>query len=200
MDYQSEYNQMMRGGEGNQQRFKYLIVAVVAFVLGFGSAWISFKSQGDRVAVEDNNTDGVETTANISIPISSEGGENQEPQESVTVGDVVLRVDPQAPGKSVFVKEVSAPRAVWVIIVENIDGVHGNILGAGLFDIGETAGVVELLRGTVEGGSYYALLHNEDSELTQNRTFDSEQDTPLIDSENRIIEVLFTTSSAPGEE
>ena len=54
MDYQDEYNQMMKESSKNQQMFRYLVITVVAFVVGFGAAWLSFKSQGEKVAVVEN--------------------------------------------------------------------------------------------------------------------------------------------------
>jgi len=193
MDHQEEYNQiMMNEGTNSQQRFRYITIAIVAFVLGFGSAWLSFKSQDEKVVhVEEDK--GNRVSAVVEVPNDEEGNE----VAGAPVGEVIISVDEQAPGKSVFVKEISSQKAVWVVIVEDIDGVHGSILGAGLFDVGETAGVVELLRGTVEGGSYYAVLYGEDSVLTQNRTFDLEKDVPLADSEGKVIEVKFQTSSVP---
>jgi hypothetical protein len=196
MDYQEEYNQMLKEGVKNQQKFRYVTIAVVAFVLGFGAAWISFKGQDVKIAQEEVDENRVEAVADVPV------GDNDE----IIVGDisnvpvsgsVSLGVDNQAPGKSIFVKEILAPSAVWVVVVENNNGVRGNILGAGLFDTEDNAGLVKLLRGTVEGGSYYAVLYREDSTLTEGRSFDLENDTVLIDSAGGVVEVAFTTSSSP---
>ena len=174
MDHQQEYNQMMRESNSNQQVSKFVFIAVVAFVLGFGSAWISFK--GQKTVVADNNSNADTPTENF-LSTSLQGSEGND-SEIVSASRVSFRVLDQAPAKSVFIAEVLTETSVWVVIVENIDGVHGNIIGAGLFDVGESAGVVELLRGTVEGGTYYAVLHHEDSDLTQNRSFDLKTDVP----------------------
>ena len=172
MDYQDEYNQMMKESSKNQQMFRYLVITVVAFVVGFGAAWLSFKSQGEKVAVVEN-----ENRIETSVGIPNDSIENLADKDNnlspISIGAVALRVDNQAPGKNVFVNEILAEKAVWVVIVEDNNGIRGNILGAGLFDPEETAGLVELLRGTVEGGSYFAALHIEDSDLTQNRVFNS---------------------------
>jgi hypothetical protein len=204
MDYQEEYNQMMKKGkiEGvkGQERFRYIIIAVVAFVLGFGLAWVSFKGQEEKVIVDntDINQDKVqEVIANVLTDIEVDPTTGEESSEVVSIGNVSLSVEDQAPAKSVFVKEVSAEKPVWVVIVEDNSGQRGNIIGAGLFDIGETAGLVELLRGTVEGGSYYAVLYNEDSDLIEDRTYDLDKDLPLVDGKGSSIEVLFKTSSIP---
>jgi hypothetical protein len=204
MDYQEEYNQMMREGGKNQQKFQYIVIGVIAFVLGFGIAWVSFKSQ-DGAKIADNSTRGenenrieavVETPPKDLALTLDEDGDASTVAPTLS-NDVSLSVLNQAPGKSVFIKEVSAPQAVWVVIAENNDGVRGNILGAGLFDAEDQAGLVELLRGTVEGGSYYAVLYSEDSDLAQGRVFDLETDVALVDASGSAIEVGFTTSSVP---
>jgi hypothetical protein len=84
--------------------------------------------------------------------------------------------------------------------MENFNGVKGNILGAGLIEEGQNAGLVELLRGTVEGGSYYALIYAEDSNLTQDRVFNTDFDLPLVGSNGELVEVMFQTSSTPEGE
>lgn len=182
---------MMREPKNNQQVSKYITIAVIAFVLGFGSAWISFKGQG-VVALNDSNDD---TSTENFLSTSGEGSEEEGVVASV--GKVSFRVLDQAPSKSVFVTEVSAERPVWVVVVEDLDGVQGNIIGAGLFDVGESAGIVELLRGTVEGGTYYAVLHGEDSDLIQNRNFDLKTDVALLGSDGQPLEVRFKTTSDP---
>lgn len=173
--------------------FRYLVITVVAFVVGFGSAWLSFKSQEKVVVAVDENENRIET----SVEVPNDGVEDSANVSPVLTGVVALSVENQAPGKNVFVREISVERAVWVVIVEDNAGVRGNILGAGLFDKGETAGLVQLLRGTVEGGSYFATLHAEDSNLTENRVFNLEKDTPLVGADGLVIEIQFETSSIP---
>lgn len=192
MDYQDEYNQMMRENNSSQENFRYVVIAVIAFVLGFGAAWLSFKNQNSDALVVENN----KTEVEIGEKDASENS-GEKKVAKVPVGVVGLEVLDQAPGKTVFVKDLKADIPVWVVIVENINGIKGNILGAGLFNVGDNAGVVELLRGTVEGGNYYAVLHIEDSNLEQNRTFDLAKDVPLVDSKGNLAEVIFKTSSIP---
>jgi hypothetical protein len=200
VDYQQEYNQMMHEGGKNQERFRYLTIGVIAFVLGFGIAWVSFKNQdGANVAMDSGDTDENRVEAVIE---DTDGGlvmddDSDSPTSSIALSGVSLSVLDQAPGKSVFVEEVTSQNQVWVVIVEDNDGAKGNILGAGHFDPEDKAGIVKLLRGTVEGGSYYALLYFEDSNLETGRSFDLEKDLPLVDSTGNAIEVRFNTSSSP---
>ena len=205
MDYQEEYNQMMiRDGQNkSQQKFRYLVVIVITFVLGFGLAWVSFRGQNKNLAQEEVDTKTETNYQNINTSLAKDKNETlvtgtvSKTEESVFLGGVTLSIPNQAPGKSVFVKELRADKAVWVVVFENIDDVKGNIIGVGLFDAGEKAGVIELLRGTVEGGRYYATVHREDSALTQNRVFEVEKDLPISDSEGYLVEVVFETSSRP---
>jgi hypothetical protein len=207
MDYQEEYNQMMLEAIKNQQRFRYAVIIIVAFVLGFVIAWLSFKSQNDPNSIDKEKESSNKIEAVIPKEKSLENSLNElrgdsASESSVKIGndasllvEVTLSVDNQAPGKTVFVKELRAEKPVWVVIVENNNGEHGNILGAGLFDVGESAGLVELLRGTVQGGTYYAVMHNENSNLTQDRLFEPELDLPILYSNNQVVEVMFETSS-----
>jgi hypothetical protein len=210
MDYQNEYNQMMNKDKTptteGQERFRYIIIAIVAFILGFGSAWLSFKSQDGQTVVE-NEGEGMEEVEDTLAVALGDNGENTEgggsgavtggEPETISIGNVSLGVKDQAPGKSIFVEEVSAEKPVWVVVIENVNGEKGNVIGAGLFDVDESAGVVNLLRGTVAGGEYYAAMYNEDSNLAEGRTFDLEKDVPLVDLEGNAIEVLFKTTTLP---
>ena len=209
MDYQSEYNQMMKEGNKSQQKFRYLIIASVAFVFGFGLAWLSFRAQdagklgkGDEDGAIFEERNGKVSSENQNDK-TAETAETAEKEEKTATPPALqsfsLTVLNQAPGKSVFVDEIFTDGPLWVVIIENNNGEPGNILGAGLFDAGETAGVVELLRGTVEGGAYYAGLYNEDSNLPTNRVFDLEKDLPLSDRNGDIIYAEFKTSVIPRE-
>jgi len=200
MDYQDEYNEMMKENFSNQQNFKYIIVAVVAFVLGFGAAWLSFKNQ-NSVLTDGKDSDKVEIVVKTNDEkITDDTKTKANKPIEVSASDFSLKVSNQAPGKTVFVDDVKSDRTVWVVIMENFNGVKGNILGAGLFEEGQNAGLVELLRGTVEGGSYYALIYAEDSNLTQDRVFNTDFDLPLVASNGGLVEVMFQTSSTPEGE
>jgi len=192
----------------SQQKFRYVIIGVVAFVLGFGLAWVSFRKQNSGIlALSDNGDSKTESQADDSKDMnkdvntsSDKQGENNKIKSGTQSGNnlkAVLSVDNQAPGKSVYIKDISSSEAVWVVIIEDIGGMHGNILGAGLFDFGESAGIVELLRGTVEGGTYYASIYTEDSDLEINRLFEIGKDQPLLDQGGNPVEVHFMTSSKP---
>lgn len=180
MDIQEEYNLMMDQRNTNRQSRKLIVVAILAFILGFFSAWLWLNDGTSPEVVTDEET--VEVIDNGTV---------------VVVGENSLNVVDQAPGRTVAVETVTLEKTGWVVVREDNQGQIGNILGARLFSKGESSGEVELLRGTVEGGTYYAALYNEDSDLEQNREFNLNKDLPLVDSEGSSIQVQFKTTSSP---
>ncbi len=113
----------------------------------------------------------------------------------VTAGGNAIYVADQEPGIVVAVGKIVLASPGWVVIREDRGGEPGNILGARRFDAGEGRGEVELLRGTVEGGIYYAILHGDDGD----RSFDYTADLPLRDQQGNVISMKFR-AGAPADE
>ncbi len=93
----------------------------------------------------------------------------------------------QAAGLNVVVDSVTLASSGWVAIHENQDGQPGNILGAQRFDAGTYSGAVELLRETVPGGSYYAMLHRDNGD----GAFSPSSDAPVLGADGRAITAAF---------
>jgi len=110
----------------------------------------------------------------------------------VLEGDNALAVDNQAPGNTVVIKGVLLKNPGWVAIHDDVNGQPGKILGATLFDKGQADGTVELLRNTVEGASYIAVLHNDDGDY---KNFNPKTDLPLNADNGTMVMVKFTTSN-----
>ncbi|MFA6536007.1 MAG: hypothetical protein WC250_03635 [Candidatus Paceibacterota bacterium] len=151
---------------------KYVVIAVVAFLVGFGSAWLWLTKSPAGVAIVGDKTSGkVENKTGLEIT-----------GNSIVVGD-------QVAGISASIDSVKVEKTSWVAIHEDNNGAPGNILGAQLFEAGEHSGSVELLRGMLPAKTYYAMIHTEDGD----RAFDPKKDLPLIDDVGQPVWAIFNT-------
>ncbi|MCR4306919.1 MAG: hypothetical protein NUV42_03020 [Candidatus Yonathbacteria bacterium] len=89
----------------------------------------------------------------------------------------------QPAGLKVFIDSATMDEQGWIVIHEDREGTPGNILGARRFEVGVSAGEVELLRNTVEGGIYYAMIHTDDGD----GQFDHTKDLPLIENDAPVM-------------
>ncbi|HEY9582806.1 MAG TPA: hypothetical protein VJK09_00640 [Candidatus Paceibacterota bacterium] len=98
-----------------------------------------------------------------------------------------VKVSNQLAGSMVKIDNVSLAFDGWVVIHEDRDGTPGNALGAQRFDKGSYAGgQVELARGTVTGGKYYAMLHVDDGD----KMFDLKTDLPATQDGTMVMAVF----------
>lgn len=77
-----------------------------------------------------------------------------------------LVVPDQQAGSAVSVSGFSFESPQWVVIYDDKDGKPWWILGAKRFLPGDVSGTVTLLRPTVAGKTYYAVVHGDDGDLT----------------------------------
>jgi len=161
---------------------KLIMVSIIAFVIGFLVAWLIWGNAGTPTpsGEETENTEvsgeNALSPTGVALPPASSGSR--------------LVVADQAPGKSVTVSSASLDGAAWIVVREMVDGIPGSILGAQYLEVSGDDILVELLRGTVEGGRYQALLWRDNGD----RLFDYEADTPIVGTE-----AGFTTSVVPEE-
>ncbi|MEK7107666.1 MAG: hypothetical protein AAB814_00615 [Patescibacteria group bacterium] len=155
----------------------YIIIAVVAFALGLGSGWLwTQKNVTPDGEIKDKKT-----------ADNADKETNQTPIGNLNTGNSIS-VKEQVAGIEVAVEQVILTNMAWVVIHE-ADGAGklGKILGAQLFDAGTGAGKVELLRGTMTGGNYFAMLHADNGD----RAFDPKLDMPILDSANQPVMAMF---------
>lgn len=130
-----------------------VIIVIAAYLLFFKSPTETIAPSEELVATSTNTTVG---TTQASLMINDQFGTS-----TVIVDKVVT----------------SAPS--WVVIHEDRGGKPGNILGAAWVPAGETLNLnVELLRGAIEGQTYYAMIHSEDGVAG----FDFKTDLPITDA------------------
>ncbi len=155
-----------------QEYVTYTMIAFVALVIGFivGIWWKDYSV----------NT---ETALSTSTPRNIVSNSVVDKSISVSVID-------QKAGLTVQISSVSVKDPSWVVVTEDIGGKPGRILGAQKVTATETNTTVDLLRGTVVGGTYHAIIYSDDGD---NR-FDFQVDAPLQGPEGIAIESVFRTS------
>jgi len=158
-----------------QRTINGVIIAVIAFILGFGAAWLWITK----------SPAGVKDSINGSENAMINGDDSLNKQ---VFGDTVAVTDQMA-GLTVMVDLVSLNSPAWVAIHEDNNGEPGNILGAQLFSAGSHEGSVELLRGMLSGQTYYAMIHIENGD----HAFDPKIDVPLIGETGQPIWTSFRT-------
>ncbi len=161
---------------------KMLITFGVGLIIGALAVWLWYeKSPGSTLEnlmkqasstemVAGGNTTSGENTSLLVTGLVGIGG-------GLTVAD-------QAAGTSVLVSTVDMPLDGWVAVHENTNGVPGNILGAHRYDKGHiTDASITLLRGTVAGSAYFAVLYTDNGD----RAFDPHVDMPMRTSSGMIL-------------
>jgi len=197
---------------------KVVIVGILGFLVGFGVSylWLSGKlsvrtsvtapsaQEGGGVARE---TPGKEATPKTPEQGMTTGGDGSDvaakiqatPQEvktksAATPGVVAgnsVSVSDQAPGSTVTVASVSMDKRGWVVIHQDDHGAPGWVLGAHRLTPGSyTNEVVDLLRASVPGSVYYAMLHSDDGV----DTFDLHKDLPITDGVGNPVMMRFKTT------
>ena len=173
-----------------------VIVFIIAFLLGYGTS-SRIVNRSMPAGGAQNGRGGEAAVTEMEEEAAAEGGASAEPslpQISVSLGLGVNTVsaDNQPAGSSAAVA-VKAESAVWVAVHEDMAGKPGKILGAQLFSAGTHFGKVDLLRPTVVGMKYYAMLHSDDGD----RRFDASKDKPLTGTSGaHITDEFMTTAGA----
>ncbi len=157
-------------------RKKAIGIACVTFVAGIGLGWLLFAPVPAEKAADNNVVS--------KTPL-------------VLTGENSVTVDDQLPGNSVVVKDVKLRKAGWVAIHEVADGQPGRVLGAQWFPAGESTGTVALLRPTVDAGTYFAVLHTDDSP-NEGRIFDPKVNVVMVDDAGEPIMAQFLTTVTPA--
>ncbi len=170
-----------------------ITVFIVGFIVGFGSA--SLWAKRSRNTALQNVS---ETPASTEAASQKTQGTNAPflagAAVSFTGGQDTIKVDDQAAGDSVAISSAALSARAWVVIHEDYDGKPGRILGAQLFPGGVGSGKVDLLRPSMEGKTYYAMLHTDDGD----HAFDMTKDLPMKDQAGMPIMVKFVALPIAG--
>lgn len=183
-----------------------LYIAVLSFVIGLMVGVGGYRLIGDRVSNNDNfiikDDQGIPKSADLEAGLSDfkQGSTVDVPKpppldlakpDFIEKNQETIVVGVQAAGGKVNITSATLGKESWIVVHEEKNAVPANILGAQLFPAGTTSGAVELLRNTVTGQIYYAMVHNDDGD----RKFDFTKDFPLRDTEGKIITAKFSTTN-----
>ncbi len=107
----------------------------------------------------------------------------------------IVMVD-QYPGNVVYLSSVQFAAPGWIAIHKDNKGTPGDIIGSAYFDKGISPGKITLTQPTVEGGTYYAMMHTDDGD----KKFDASKDAPLKDANGNVIMKVFHASVSANVE
>ncbi len=147
------------------------IVIIILIVIGI----IVFGNDGDDT--------GTPTGTNATSTISNTPGTN-----SIVMSD-------QYPGNVVNISSVQLTKGGWVVIHEDNAGQPGAIIGSAWVDAGVNPAKITLSKTTIDGRTYYAMLHSDDGD----RKFDAAKDAPLKDSNGNTIMRIFRASATADQ-
>ncbi len=185
---------------------KYVSIAIIAFLLGFGAAalWFGDATSG-RGGTNATSTAATSTDTSFLDDTDNEGdedsiGTNTTPNIVVTTTPDVtvsipatngdISVTNQAAGKSVTVDSVTLSKPAWLAVTESVTG-GVRILGAKLVDVGTTKNIkIDLLRGTLAGKTYMVVVRADNGD----HVFVPAADKPVIGSNGQEFASSFTTT------
>lgn len=167
----------------NKQTFKLISVFIIGVIIGGGSVWSWFGQSA--LAPEVKEEAPLEVTEE-SIIGKTNTFINQELSKNAAI-----HVSNQPSGNSVVIDKVTLEEGGWVVIHEGTEGSIGNALGAVRLDAGEHQVKVDLLRATVEGVIYRAVLYRDNGD----RQFNLDSDFPVIDSTGGPVVTMFVTTN-----
>lgn len=150
-----------------------VIVIIILIIVGI----LVFSNKSDETTLNTNNNP-VDTST-----------------DATTGGNRIVMSD-QYPGNVINVSSVQFAQPGWVVIHKNNGGSPGAIIGQTYFSAGFNTGKVSLSEMTIQGGTYYAMLHSDDGD----KKFDATKDLPLKDSKGDIIMQIFKASTSAGSE
>lgn len=172
---------------------------VIGLVIGAVLVWIftgTKADNSDKVNMEDNvstTTSMLDDTTEVEgeTPVKSEdllaSSESAVIKTEVSSGNNSLTVKDQSAGMVVNIDSLEVSASTWVAVHEERNGTLGNILGARRFEPGMKSGVVELLRATVSGGTYHAVMYRDNGD----REFNKTTDTKITNVAGSLIESVF---------
>ncbi len=165
----------MQPEENGVRTWQWLVTVIVIVVL-IALGYYMFK--GDK-AIAPSTTE--ETMDDSSLATSKESNR--------------IVVTDQFPGNIVYISSVQLANPGFVVIHADKNGQPGDIIGYQYFDKGINPGKITLTKSTMEGSTYYAMLHLDNGD----KKFDIAKDLPVKNSAGNIIMKVFRVTSTVAE-
>ncbi|MES2006752.1 MAG: hypothetical protein V4436_01445 [Patescibacteria group bacterium] len=174
--------------------FIFIGGVIVGLIIGWG--WFSLGKDDGKVATTDTTTTTATNSQNTGVVAAtgskSTTGTAVAPSTGVSSGSSSgsLTVAPmQQAGTEVAVSNIAVSVPTWVVILDNVNGKPGNVLGAQMFFAGEKTGVINLLRATTAGKTYFAAEYIDNGD----HQFSKQTDTAVNNIAGAQMLVEFTT-------
>ncbi len=113
------------------------------------------------------------------------------PTETVSTEVNRVVVADQYPGNVVYVSSAQLANGGWVVIHKDNAGKPGVVIGSAWSEAGINPVKVTLTEKTVDGGTYYAMLHGDDGD----KKFDATKDVALKNDRGDEIMTVFHVST-----
>ena len=171
---------------------KVTIGVVVGLLLGFLIGWFA-ASQYEGGSSKESATEKESESMNEEEGMTEEENVATEeevaplPLGSATGGKETLAIEDQLAGMKVEATMATFTEPGWLVIHDDVNGSLGNALGAARFDKGIYLGVVDLLRATVAGKTYFGVIYRDDGD----KQFDVKKDAPLRNAAGELLSVSF---------
>jgi len=158
--------------DGSNHTMRNLLITVVTILAVMGIAWAITGNEKSPTGTPSNTIPSGTTTDN----------------RGTQSGSLVV-ASPQTAGLTVAISNVAVQVPTWVVIYENYNGQLGNVLGAALFTKDRSSGVVDLLRGTLPGQSYFVGEARDDGD----HMFSMINDPAIRDANGNPVTLTFET-------
>jgi hypothetical protein len=167
---------------------KMFIAALVGFIIGATAVWVW--SVAPTTQTMSTVEDSMDSSAK-EVDVSNEAVESNStpapvPPRVVSGGTPMVAVVAQSAGQTVAFSALFVEPG-WIAIHEDRNGEPGNVLGARWLPAGTHASNVVLLRNTVSGKMYYAVLYADDGD----REFQVRGESALVTEDGNPIMVTF---------
>ena len=195
--------------ENNSKRgqLKTIVLLLIGFIIGF--AMHAFTSSEEAVVSDDIKEAKEELTDEKTVTdengevlgdTASTSEENKEVDQveddkatfnatpnNSSNGGYSFSVADQSAGGVVYVSQLVFAEESWIAVREDNNGELGNILGAHRYPVGKQDGVIELLRNTEAGKTYYVVIYVDDGD----KKFDHKKDVLLTDNLGDVTATIF---------
>ena len=105
-------------------------------------------------------------------------------------------ISDQFPGNIVYISTVELKKDGFVVIHKGVGGKPGAVIGSEYFTAGNQPGSINLTEKTVDGATYYAMLHMDDGD----KIFDPTKDLEVKDDlGNAVMKTFKATTDLPED-